>query len=94
LPAVLIFMLAVAHGALRRQEQKLPFAERITASELLDAIEVQRALQARGIDIEAAVASADTAAPSKAAEVAEETEPSNVASFDITGKAPRKGPQT
>ena len=57
LPAVLVFMLSIAHGAMRRQEQKLPFAERITAAELLEALQVQKALQTSGIDIEAAVSS-------------------------------------
>ncbi len=105
LPGVLVLMLSVAHGALRRQEQSMPFAERITAAELLEAIEVQRALQARGIDIEAVVARAEAKAAAKAdghAEAASEVqaagehepEPSNVTSLDLPGKPPRKGPQT
>jgi len=104
LPGVLVLMLSVAHGALRRQEQAMPFAERITAAELLEAIEVQRALQARGIDIEAVVARAKAKADAKAeghAEAASEAhaadapepEPSNVTSLDLPGKPPRKGPQ-
>lgn len=44
LPAVLIFMLAVVHSVIRRSEADLPFAERITAAELMQAVEVQRAL--------------------------------------------------
>ena len=83
----------------------MPFAERITAAELLEAIEVQRALQARGIDIEAVVARAEAKAAAKAdghAEAASEAqaagehepEPSNVTSLDLPGKPPRKGPQT
>ncbi|MGN7294605.1 hypothetical protein [Rhizobium sp. SAFR-030] len=59
LPAVLVFILATVHGAIRRQEEGLPFAQRITAAELLEAIEVQRALADRGIDIREAVARAD-----------------------------------
>ena len=99
LPGVLVLMLSVAHGALRRQEQAMPFAERITAAELLEAIEVQRALQARGIDIEAVVARAEAKADAKAeahseaASEAPEPEPSNVTSLDLPGKPPRKGPQ-
>jgi hypothetical protein len=99
LPGVLVLMLSVAHGALRRQEQSLPFAERITAAELLEAIEVQRAMQARGIDIEAALARAEAKAESRAETafddkpVEPEPEPSNVTSLDLPGKPPRKGPQ-
>jgi hypothetical protein len=80
LPAVLIFMLSIVHSTLRKQEQRLPFAERITAAELLEALEVQRAIQRRGVDLETAVAEA------------EQREQSNVASFDLSGKGPRKGP--
>ncbi|SFA96157.1 hypothetical protein SAMN03159496_01195 [Rhizobium sp. NFR07] len=56
LPGVMVFILAVAHASIRRQEEKLPYAERITAGELLRALEVQRALAAKGVDLEAAVA--------------------------------------
>jgi hypothetical protein len=59
LPAVLVFILATVHGAIRRQEEGLPFAQRITAAELLEAIDVQRALNDRGIDIREAVARAE-----------------------------------
>ncbi len=56
LPGVMVFILAVVHGAIRKQEEKLPFAERITAAELLQALEVQRAVSAKGLEIEDAVA--------------------------------------
>jgi hypothetical protein len=59
LPGVLVFILAIVHGAIRRQEERLPFAERITAAELLRALEVQRALAANGVDLEKAVADAE-----------------------------------
>ncbi|WP_349433388.1 hypothetical protein [Pararhizobium sp. A13] len=78
LPAVLVFMLSIAHGALRRQERKLPFAERITAAELLEALQVQKALQTSGVDLETAVSEAEA------------KEQSNIASFDLSGKGPRK----
>jgi hypothetical protein len=77
---VLIFMLSIVHSTLRKQEQRLPFAERITAAELLEALEVQRAIQRSGVDLETAVAEA------------EQRDQSNVASFDLSGKGPRKGP--
>jgi hypothetical protein len=59
LPGVMVFILAVVHGAIRKQEEKLPFAERITAAELLQALEVQRAVSAKGLEIEDAVARAE-----------------------------------
>lgn len=83
LPAVLIFMLSIVHSTLRRQEQRLPFAERITAAELLQALEVQREVRRHGVDIEAAM---------DAAERTEAADQSNIASFDLSGKGPRKGP--
>ena len=78
LPAVLIFILATVHAALRRQNQRLPFADRITAGELLEALAVQRELTRRtGEDVEA---------------VLKEAEESNITSLDVTGKTVRKGP--
>jgi hypothetical protein len=78
LPAVLVFMLSIAHGALRRQEQSLPFAERITAAELLEALEVQKALQRSGYDIQTAISEAEA------------REQSNITNLDLSGKGPRK----
>jgi hypothetical protein len=46
LPGVMVFILAAVHGAIRRQEEGMPFAERITAAELLQALEVQKAVAA------------------------------------------------
>ena len=54
LPGVMVFILAVVHGAIRRQEENLPFADRITAGELLQALEVQRAVTAKKADVERA----------------------------------------
>ena len=77
LPAVLIFILATVHAALRRQNQRLPFADRSTAGELLEALAVQRELTRRtGEDVET---------------VLKEAEESNITSLDVTGKTVRKG---
>jgi hypothetical protein len=81
LPAVLVFILAVVHGAIRRQEEKLPFAQRITAAELLEALEVQRALGRNGVDLEELIAKAEGDADHEA---------HNITSLDL--KSPRKGP--
>jgi hypothetical protein len=85
LPAVLVFILAVVHGAIRRQEERLPFAERITAAELLEAMEVQRALGRQGISIEEALQATDS-------EDERTHTDSNITSLDMSAKTPRKGP--
>ncbi|YCI04883.1 hypothetical protein M1D34_23975 [Ensifer sp. D2-11] len=59
LPGVLVFILAAVHSAIRKQEEKLPFAERITAAELLQALEVQRAVTANGGQLGDIVAQAE-----------------------------------
>ncbi|MCC2613439.1 hypothetical protein [Neorhizobium petrolearium] len=78
LPGVLVFILAVVHGAIRKQEEKLPFAERITAAELLLALEVQRAVTANGVNLENAVAGAETES--------EALEPNNITSIDLKSR--------
>ncbi|MGV8938528.1 MAG: hypothetical protein ACOH2J_15510 [Allorhizobium sp.] len=85
LPAVLVFILAVVHGAIRREEEHLPFAQRITAAELLEALEVQRAIGRQGIDLEQALQTAET-------EDEHGRTDSNITSLDTSVKAPRKGP--
>ncbi|TCN33740.1 hypothetical protein [Sinorhizobium americanum] len=66
LPGVLVFILAAVHGAIRKQEEKLPFAERITAAELLQALDVQRAVTTNGTNFGEMVRQAE--AESKAEE--------------------------
>ncbi|MDK1385871.1 hypothetical protein QN224_10705 [Sinorhizobium sp. 8-89] len=74
LPGVLVFILAAVHGAIRKQEERLPFAERITAAELLQALQVQRAVTANGINLEEMGAQAKTESNVE--------EPSNITSLD------------
>lgn len=85
LPAVLVFILTVVHGAIRRQEECLSFAHRITAAELLEALEVQRAIGRQGADLEQAL---------HVAEVGNERAhgDSNITNLDTSAKTPRKGP--
>jgi hypothetical protein len=94
LPAVLVFMLSIVHAALRRQEETMPFAQRITAAELLEAIEVQRALTRNGVDIEAIVRDGNAAAAAEPATSPAQAEPSNIASFDPPNKGQTKPPRT
>lgn len=46
LPAVLILTLAVVHGVLRESERRVPYADRISAAELMMAMDVHRAMTA------------------------------------------------
>lgn len=84
LPGVLVLILAVVHGAIRRQEERLPFAERISAAEPLQALEVQRALGRQGIDVEEALQTAEAEDERRAGP--------NITSLDMAAKTPRKGP--
>lgn len=45
LPAVLVGVLAVVHGAMRRDEEELADADRVTASDIFRALEMNRAFQ-------------------------------------------------
>lgn len=80
LPGVMVFILAVAHASIRRQEEKLPYAERITAAELMRALEIQRALSANGVDLEAAVAKAEKEEKTEGEGATEE--PNNITNLD------------
>ncbi|MDQ0132538.1 hypothetical protein J2T08_000439 [Neorhizobium galegae] len=89
LPGVMVFILATVHGAIRRQEENLPFAERITAAELLRALEVQRAVTASGVNVEQTIAKAEaedkTSAPRP--ESAPELEPNNITAIDLKSRS-------
>lgn len=85
LPAVLVFVLAIVHGAIRRQEERLPFAHRVTAAELLEALEVQRAIGKSRAELERMVEAAE------ADDVSERAE-SNITSIDMSAKGTRKVP--
>ena len=97
LPAVLVFILTIVHGAIRRQDERLPFAQRITAAELLDALEVQRALARHGIDVEQALRTAETRDEHRVERGNDHVDErgrdeSNITSLDMSAKAPRMGP--
>lgn len=59
LPAVLVAILAVAHSAARRGEEEMLDADRVSAGDLLRALEIQQALNARGAPVVAAADEAD-----------------------------------
>lgn len=89
LPAVLVFVLAVVHGAIRRQSRSMPFAERITAAELLEALAVQQKLVQAGVTTEDLVRMREE----REAE-GEDAEQTNITSLDLASKTVRKGPTT
>ncbi|WP_075289395.1 hypothetical protein [Pararhizobium arenae] len=102
LPGVMVFILAIVHGAIRHQGRDMPFAERVTVAELMETLALQKAIAekapATGATAEAAVLAAADAGihdddHHRSAEAGEAHHPSNVASFD-PAKAPRKGPGT
>jgi hypothetical protein len=85
LPGVLVFILAVVHGAIRKQEETMPFAERITVAELMEALAIQRAITAQAGDtatVDEMVARMDGDD--------EANGPNNITSLDL--KSPRKIP--
>ncbi|WP_296038664.1 hypothetical protein [uncultured Agrobacterium sp.] len=89
LPGVMVFILAVVNGAIRRQEETMPLAERITVAELMQALAMQKAIAGEGMsareeqDIEDALA--------KAGDDKDDAEVNNITSLGLN-KAPRKGP--
>ena len=91
LPGVMVFILAVVNGAIRRQEETMPFAERITVAELMQTLAMQKAIAAQTMsatevqDTENAVAEAEGEK--------NETEPNNITNLGLN-KTPRKGPAT
>ena len=58
LPAVLVGIMAVVHGAMRRDEKDLEEAERITAADLLRSLDLNEALAAKRRAMQAAAAEA------------------------------------
>ena len=70
LPGVLVAMLAVAHAAMRRGEEELSDADRVTAADMLRALELHSALNARvesrAVDIQTGAESMDEPEPSGA----------------------------
>ncbi|KXG87279.1 hypothetical protein [Agrobacterium bohemicum] len=88
LPGVLVFILAVVNGAIRRQEETMPFAERITVAELMQTLAIQKAIAAEAMSATEVQATEDAIAEAK-----DDTEANNITSLGIN-KTPRKGPAT
>ncbi|MGV1873799.1 hypothetical protein [Agrobacterium rosae] len=91
LPGVLVFILAVVNGAIRRQEEAMPFAERITVAELMQTMAMHKAIAADVMSATEVQATVDAVA--QAVDENDETEANNITSLGLS-KTPRKGPAT
>ncbi|MBN7806490.1 hypothetical protein JZX86_14485 [Agrobacterium rosae] len=91
LPGVLVFILAVVNGAIRRQEEPMPFAERITVAELMQTMAMHKAIAADVMSATEVQATVDAVA--QAVDENDETEANNITSLGLS-KTPRKGPAT
>lgn len=93
LPGVMVFILAVVHAAIRRQEDSLPFADRITAAELLRALEVQKAVAASGMKLQdlppETVVSAAGESEGEGEAAAKAEEPNNITNLDLKSRRDR-----
>lgn len=85
LPGALVAILAVAHAAMRRGEDEMDDAERITAADMLRSLEIHEAIAAR----RAFVAAAQDAAPAAPAE-AEASPPATAENVTPLSVADRK----
>ncbi|GAK72949.1 hypothetical protein RRU01S_29_00660 [Agrobacterium rubi TR3 = NBRC 13261] len=91
LPGVMVFILAVVNGAIRRQEETMPFAERITVAELMQTLAMQKAIAAETMS--ATEVQATENAIAEAEDNKDDTETNNITSLGLN-KTPRKGPAT
>jgi len=91
LPGVMVFILAVVNGAIRRQEETLPFAERITVAELMQTLAMQKAIAAEAMSATEVQATENVIV--EAEDANDETEANNITSLGLN-KTPRKGPVT
>ncbi|UHS58774.1 hypothetical protein [Agrobacterium vaccinii] len=91
LPGVMVFILAVVNGAIRRQEETMPFAERITVAELMQTLAMQKAIAAETMS--ATEVQATENAIAEAEDNKDDTETHNITSLGLN-KTPRKGPAT
>jgi hypothetical protein len=91
LPGVMVFILAVVNGAIRRQDEAMPLAERITVSEMMQTLEMQKAIASGSMSASEVKATEKAIAETEGS--AEDTEVNNITSLGVT-KTPRKGPAT
>ncbi len=91
LPGVMVFILAVVNGAIRREEAAMPFAERVTVAELMQALAMQKAIAAEEMSARELQITEDAPAETRDCEEGEDT--NKITSIGVN-KSPRKGPTT
>ncbi|KQR36118.1 hypothetical protein ASF91_21265 [Rhizobium sp. Leaf155] len=91
LPGVMVFILAVVNGAIRREEAAMPFAERVTVAELMQALAMQKAIAAEEMSVRELQITEDASAETRDCEEGEDT--NKITSIGVN-KSPRKGPTT
>ncbi|MGP4694045.1 hypothetical protein [Agrobacterium cavarae] len=91
LPGVMVFILAVVNGAIRREEAAMPFAEKVTVAELMQALAMQKAIAAEEISARELRIAEDVLAETRDSEEGEDA--NKITSIGVN-KSPRKGPVT
>lgn len=91
LPGVMVFILAVVNGAIRRQNETMPLADRITVSEMMQTMAMQKAMAAESMSAREVKVTEETIAETEVG--ADDTEVNNITSLGVN-KTPRKGPAT
>lgn len=82
LPAVLVGIMAVVHGAMRRSEESLDGADRITAGDMLRSLELHEALLAKRQQVPSAAPASEPPATSEETDTAPEDR--NASSQNVT----------
>ncbi|MCM2458152.1 hypothetical protein HGO37_22415 [Rhizobium sp. CG4] len=91
LPGVMVFILAVVNGAIRRQVETMPLAERITVAEMMQTLAMQKAISAESMSAREVKSTEEVIAETEGS--ADDTEVNNITSLGLN-KTPRKGPAT
>jgi len=91
LPGVMVFILAVVNGAIRREEAAMPFAEKVTVAELMQALAMRKAIAAEEMSARELRIAEDALDETRDSEEGED--PNKITSIGVN-KSPRKGPVT
>jgi len=91
LPGVMVFILAVVNGAIRREEEAMPFAERVTVAELMQTLAMQKAIVAEATSAKELRVTEDVLAETENSK--EDEDGHKITSIGVN-KSPRKGPVT
>jgi len=87
----MVFILAVVNGAIRREEEAMPFAERVTVAELMQTLAMQKAIVAEATSAKELRVTEDVLAETENSK--EDEDGHKITSIGVN-KSPRKGPVT